>query len=158
MFREMRRAKQALSEEECIALLKNELRGVLSVAGDDGYPYGVPLNHWYCPEDGKLYFHSGKIGHKIDAMARCDKASFCVYDQGTPEPGNWALTFRCVIVFGRVERVADPARIEEIGREISAKFTSDQAYVDGEIRKFAAATYCFSLTPEHITGKKVREA
>ena len=41
MFREMRRKKQDLSEEECIDILINEPRGVLAVLGDDDYPYAV---------------------------------------------------------------------------------------------------------------------
>ena len=60
MFREMARRKQQISEAECVELLKNEKRGVLSVLGDDGYPYGMPINHFYDEEDGCLYFHSGK--------------------------------------------------------------------------------------------------
>ena len=54
MFREMMRIKQQLQESECIEILKNEKRGVLSVLGDDGYPYGMPMNHFYCEEDGKI--------------------------------------------------------------------------------------------------------
>ena len=80
MFREMARKKQLISEEECIELLKKEPRGVLSVLGDDDYPYGMPLNHYYCEEDGKIYFHGGKSGHKIDSIKKHNKASFCVYD------------------------------------------------------------------------------
>lgn len=68
MFRPMHRKNQAISPEDCLQLLKQEKRGVLSVLGDEGYPYGMPLNHWYCEEDGKLYFHSGMTGHKIDAI------------------------------------------------------------------------------------------
>ena len=78
MFRPMRRWKQQLSDEDCIAILKSELRGILSVLGDDGYPYGIPMNHWYCEADGKLYFHGAKTGHKIDAISQCDKVSYCV--------------------------------------------------------------------------------
>ena len=37
MFRKMRRFKQQLPAEECVAILKREKRGVLSVLGDDGY-------------------------------------------------------------------------------------------------------------------------
>ena len=51
MFREMRRRPQALSHEEIVDLLKKETRGVMSVQGDDGYPYGVPINHYYNEED-----------------------------------------------------------------------------------------------------------
>ena len=68
MFRKMRREKQAIPEEECIRILKEEKRGVLSVIGDDGYPYGTPINHYYSDEDGRIYFHGGKVGHKVDAM------------------------------------------------------------------------------------------
>ena len=47
MFREVARVKQALDRETCIRILKEEKRGVLAVQGDDGYPYAMPLNHWY---------------------------------------------------------------------------------------------------------------
>lgn len=45
MFRKMRRFQQQLSDKKCIAVLKSETRGVLSILGDDDYPYGIPLNH-----------------------------------------------------------------------------------------------------------------
>ena len=158
MFPEMKRIRQKLSREECLEILKQELRGVLSVLGEDDYPYGVPINHWYCEEDGKLYFHGGKIGHKIDAMRRHDKVSFCVTDQGFRREGEWALNFRSVVVFGRVEFIEDPARVIEISRRICYKFTDDEAYIQDEIRRAAAGTLCFALTPEHISGKRVNES
>ena len=82
MFRKLLRRKQQLSGSECIEILKNEPRGVLSVVGDEGYPYGLPIDHWYCEENSKLYFHCGKIGHKLDAIRACDKVSYCVMDGG----------------------------------------------------------------------------
>ena len=45
MFRGMRRFKQQVSEEECIRVLKEQPRGVLSMIGDNGYPYGIPMDH-----------------------------------------------------------------------------------------------------------------
>ena len=70
MFREMRRFKQQLSEEECRHILKTEKRGVLAVNGDGGYPYTIPINYIYEEESGKIYFHGAKEGHKIDALLR----------------------------------------------------------------------------------------
>ena len=90
MFRGMRRFKQQISTEECIQILKEQPRGVLSVLGDDDYPYGIPLDHWYCEENGKLYFHCAKTGHKLDAVRKHDKVSYCVYDQGFRKEGDWA--------------------------------------------------------------------
>lgn len=158
MFREMLRKKQQIPAEECVEILKNELRGVLSVLGDDGYPYGMPMNHWYCEEDGKLYFHSGRMGHRTDAVQRCDKASFCVYDQGFRKEGDWALNIRSVIVFGRVEIIEDQEKAVEISRKLSYKFTSDEEYIENEIRSAGARVLCFALVPEHMTGKLVKES
>ena len=158
MFRNVARYKQQLSREECISILNDEVRGVLSVIGDGGYPYGLPINHYYCPEDGKLYFHSGKTGHKIDAIRRCGKASFCVFDQGFRKDGDWALNIRSVIVFGRIEIVEDREKVYEIARRLSQKFTSDEDYIEKEILHSGPATLMFALVPEHMTGKLVNEA
>ena len=76
MFREMRRQKQLLPEAEALAMLESCTSGVLAVQGDDDYPYAVPLSFAY--EDGRLFFHSAKAGHKVDALGRNPKASFCV--------------------------------------------------------------------------------
>ena len=157
-FRKLARSRQQLSQEECIDLLRNEMRGVLSVHGDGGYPYGMPLNHWYCEEDGKLYFHSGKKGHRTDSMLADDRASYCVIDSGIREEGEWPLHFNTVIVFGRLSIVEDHEKALEISRRISLKFTQDQEYIENEILHFGDAVLCFSLTPEHICGKKVKES
>ncbi len=157
MFRNITRIRQALSNEECIDILKKQLRGVLSVSGDNGYPYGMPLNHFYNEEDGKLYFHSGRSGHKIDAILRDPKASFCVYDEGTRENGNWYLTIKSVIVFGRIEIVEDRETIYDIARKLSYKFTDDKAYIENEIETSGPGTLMFALVPEHISGKRVTE-
>ena len=158
MFRKMVRFKQQLPDTECIDILTKQLRGVLSVLGDDGYPYGLPINHYYCPEDGKLFFHSGKAGHKIDAMKRCEKASFCVYDEGFRREGEWALNIRSVIVFGKIEMVEDQAKAMEVARRLSHKFTDDETYIDREIACSGPHTLVFALIPEYITGKLVNES
>ena len=157
MFRKMLRFKQQLSDKECISVLKKQLRGVLSVHGDDGYPYGLPINYYYCEEDGKLYFHCAKVGHKIDAIRRNDKASFCVCDDGVPKEGDWSLNFRSVITFGRIEFVEDRETVYRMARELSYKFTSDESFIQKEIDRFGKATMMFALIPEHMTGKLVNE-
>ena len=158
MFREMLRKKQQLTQEACIEILKKEPRGVLSVLGDDGYPYGMPMNHYYCEEDGNIYFHSGKNGHRVDALKHCDKASFCVYDGGFRRKGEWALNINSVIVFGRIELIEDQEKIYKIARLLSYKFTNDEEYIEHEIQKSGPGTMMFALVPEHMTGKLVKES
>ena len=158
MFREVARKKQALTKEACIEIIKSQKRGVLSVIGDNGYPYGLPINHYYCDEDGKLYFHSGTKGHKIDAINKCDKMSFCVYDEGYRKEGEWALNIKSVIVFGRVEIVKDHEKALSLCRQLSYHFTDDEQYIENEIQKDGARVLVFALVPEHITGKLVNES
>ena len=158
MFREMVRIRQQLSEEECVSILKQELRGVLSVLGDDDYPYGMPLNHYYCEADGKIYFHGGKRGHRIDAVRRHDKASFCVYDEGFRREGEWALNIKSVIVFGRIRFVESHEKAIEISRLLSLKFTDDREYIEQEIARSGARVLCLELVPEDIQGKLVKES
>lgn len=158
MFRKMRRFKQQISEDECIRILKEQPRGVLSMIGDDGYPYGIPLDHWYCEDDGRLYFHGAKEGHKIDALRRCNKVSYCVMDEGFRKEGEWALNINSVIVFGRIEFVTDNEKAKLIGENLCRKFTDDEEYIQHELTNALPRAQCLELIPEHITGKLVNES
>ena len=57
MFREMRRFKQQVSQDECKKILKDEKRAAFSVIGDEGYPYTIPINFYYEEADHTIYFH-----------------------------------------------------------------------------------------------------
>ena len=158
MFRKMRRVGQQISDDECREILRTEKRGVLSLIGDEGYPYGIPLDHWYCEENGRIYFHGVKEGHKIDSIKKCDKASYCVYDEGYTKPGEWALNIKSVIVFGRIRLVTDKDKEREICTRLVQKFTDDEDFLEKELRNSLARVQCLELIPEHMTGKLVNES
>lgn len=158
MFRELSRKNKKLTMEECVHILKTEKRGVLSVIGDNDYPYGMPMNHFYNEEDGKIYFHCGKTGHRLDALKRDNRVSFCTYDKGYRNIGEWALNVKSVIVFGRMEIVDDMDKIVNITTKLSHKFTQDDEYIKAEIENYAKATLLLELSPEHICGKLVQES
>ena len=156
MFRDLTRKKQKLSLEECKEILKQEVRGVLAVNGDDGYPYALPINFYFDERNNKIYFHSGKAGYKLDAIANSDKVSFCVYDKGYHEDGHWSLNIKSVIIFGRIHMVDEWS--DELITEFSKKFTTDMDYIHNEIEKFRKNTAILCLEIEHMTGKLVNEA
>ena len=157
-FREMRRFKQQISEEECLRILKEEKRGVLSMFGGGGYPYGIPMNHWYNPEDGKLYFHGAGTGHKIDALSRCGKVSYCVFDAGYRREGEWALNVSSVVVFGRISLVTDRKKARMICENLCRKFTDDEEYIQKELESALSRVQCLELVIDHMTGKLVNES
>ena len=158
MFRKMRRFNQQITDAECIEILKNTKRGVLSLLGEDGYPYGIPIDHWYCEEDGRIYFHGAKEGHKIDAIKACDKASYCVYDEGFRKEGEWALNITSVITFGRIRLVVDEDTARKICTELVKKFADDEDYLEKELQNAFPRVQCLELIPEHMTGKLVNES
>lgn len=158
MFRELERKNKKLPDSKFIEILKNEKRGVLSVIGDGGYPYGMPMNHFYNQNDGCIYFHCGKSGHRIDSLKKNNKASFCVYDSGYCNEGEWALNIKCVIVFGNVDIIDDENIIKDICRKLSEKFTDDNDYINKEISAFASKTLLLRMNPEHICGKIIKES
>ena len=158
MFRKMRRSVQALSHEEMVDLLNTETRGVLSVQGDDGYPYGVPINHYYDEEANKLYFHGANFGHRVDAVRRDPKVSYCVYGGEYQNDGDWAKYVKSVIVFGKAELITDQDEVIRISRLLCDKFPCTQEYIETEISKDAPRTLVIAIDIEDMNGKLVHEA
>ena len=156
MFREMRRNKQLLPDAVSREILERNTSGVLSLMGDDGYPYGVPLS--YVLVGDKLFFHCAKTGHKIDAIKACDKASYCVYDEGYRKEGEWALNIKSVVTFGRIRLVEDEDTARKICTELVRKFTDDQDYLEKELQNAFPRVQCLELIPEHMTGKLINES
>ena len=156
MFREMRRSRQQLSREAATELLNRNTGGVLAVSGDDGYPYAVPMSYVYA--DGKIYFHSAKSGHKIDAIRRSEKASFCVIDQDRVVQEEYTTYFRSVIVFGRIHRVEEEAEKQRVATMLAMKYASDfKEGIPKEIRSSMGNMEILELTVEHMTAKEAIE-
>lgn len=157
MFREMRRKKQLLSQEETAAVLTRGTSGVLALSGDNGYPYAVPISYVYDGE--KLYFHCAKSGHKLDAIRREEKASFCVIDQDQIVPEEYTTYFRSVIVFGTIRILEDEAEKWAAIEKLALKYAPDST-AEGrtqEIQKEWAPLCMLEMTIGHMTGKEAIE-
>ena len=157
MFREMRRKAQQIPQETCEEILRKNTSGVLSLAGDDGYPYGVPLS--YCYDKGKLIFHCAKTGHKIDALKRSPKVSFCVIDKDEIRAEEYTTYFRSVIAFGMVRIAEDDTEKLELIEALAKKYHPTDT---GEHRREAigrefGAVCILEMTVEHLSGKEAIE-
>ena len=151
----MRRFKQQLTEDECEKILRGQKRGVLAVLGDGGYPYTVPLNYVF--DNGCIWFHSALQGHKIDALRRCDKASFCVLEQKERSGDGWSYFVNSVVAFGRLSEITDDKEKKEKLRLLGQKYFPSEEMVESDIAKNAAKCTVIELRIEHLTGKKVHE-
>lgn len=153
----MRRIKQALAPQECIRILEKGASGVLALSGDDGYPYAIPISYVY--NDSKLYFHSARNGHKIDAVRQCQKASFCVIEQDHIVPEKYTTFYRSVIAFGRIRILEEEAEIRDSIEMLAIKYHP----VDTPEGRLQAINRDFNrlcmieLSIEHLSGKEAIE-
>jgi uncharacterized protein len=156
MFRPMRRKKQLLPEAETVAMLESCTSGVLALQGDDDYPYAVPLS--FVHDDGKLYFHAAVKGHKMDAIERSAKASFCVIAADDIVPEKFTTYFRSAVAFGKVRVVTDEDEKRHGLVRLAEKYSPDYldavgAEIDGDWRRVSV----IALDIEHVTGKAAME-
>lgn len=154
-MREMRLKRQELSTERSIEILEKGTSGVLAVAGEEDYPYAVPMSYAYA--DGKIYFHGAKTGHKIDAIKRHDKVSFCVIDKDTVVPDEYTTYYRSVIVFGRAHILEGEAKrdgLKFLGEKYMPQYR--EGYLE-EIAKKVENMNVIELEIEHMTGKEAIE-
>lgn len=157
MFREMRRFKQQVENQDCVEILKNEKRGVLSVIGDEGYPYTVPMDFLYEEEENTVYFHCAKEGHKIDSIHNCDKVCFTTWNTGFQKDGDWAWNVTSVVVFGHAELVEDDKLTHDKTRKIGLKYYPTTEEVDEEMERDISRVQLVALHIDHMTGKLVNE-
>lgn len=157
MFRKMRRKKQEISHEECLPILKAERRGVLSVMGDEGYPYAIPMNFYYEEKEEKIYFHCAAEGHKIDAVKKCNKGCFTTWNRGYKEEGDWAFHVTSVIAFGKMKIIDDRSVVMEKLRRLALKYYPTKEEAEEEISKNGAGPQMIVFHIEHLTGKRVKE-
>lgn len=157
MFRAMRRTKQISSPNECVEILERGTSGVLSVFGDDNYPYAVPLNYTY--NEGKLFFHSAKSGHKIDAVLSHPKVSFCVIAQDLIVPEEYTSYFRSVIAFGKARILDDVVEMRTALELLAMKYSFSQPKEDHdrEIEKDFKKVCIIEVLIEHLSGKEAIE-
>ena len=157
MFREMRRKKQKLTEKQCIDILKRAKTATLALHGDDGYPYAFPINYFYEPESGKIYFHGAKSGHKIDAIKNNSKVSISIIDQEDVIEEELTTYFRSIILFGKAKILQDDDEIYQAVNALGLKYCNDEVAVEKEIQREWKDLCCVEITIEHLTGKQAIE-
>lgn len=153
MFRPMRRKAQSLMQEEIVSILQRQTYGTLSLCGDDGYPYSVPMNYAY--DGDRIIFHSALSGHKIDSIRRCPKASFSVVDSSDVIAEEYTTAYRSVILFGCISFLEGDEK-REAAKTLAVKFfpsddpLSRDAYIDSHWPHLCV----FVLEVEHMSGKQ----
>ena len=156
-FRPMRRIRQEVSKEECIEILTKEKRAALSVIGENGYPYAIPIDFYYEASDNVIYFHCAKEGHKIDAIQKNNRVCFTTWNTGFQTEDDWAFNVTSVVVFGMAELVEDEQKTVEKIRKLAMKYYPTIEEVESEMKKAINWAQLVAIRIDHMTGKLVNE-
>lgn len=157
MFREMRRIRQIMPETDVLAILGRNTHGVLSVTGDDGYPYGVPVSYVYA--HGKIWVHCATEGHKIESIQNNPKVCFTIVDTDNIDGPHFTTQYRSVIAFGKAEVVTDAKDRELAFNAIMDKYSPQETTESRmkELEKASLRALIVKITIEHMTGKQAKE-
>ena len=151
-MREMRRKDKEIGTDEVINLLTKCEYGVLSTVGNDGQPYGVPLNYAY--KDNCIYFHCALKGHKIDNIDDNPKVSFCTVGDTEVLPSEFSTNYVSAVAFGVASEVQGTERYNALVLLLE-KF-SPGYMEEGKkyIEKLDKVTKVIKIEIQHISGKK----
>ena len=157
MFRELRRKKNAITDEAATDLLKESRRGVLAVIGDDAYPYAIPVNYLFDEANLKIYFHGARSGHKYDSIKANDKVCFTVFGNEIVKDEEWAPYLQSVVVFGRCHLLNHDDESMEILKKLARKYYPSEDIITDAIASSGRAVQMFEIDIEHFSGKEVQE-
>lgn len=154
MFRGIRRTKNELDISEGIVLLESNRRGALSVYGEDGYPYTIPVNFYY--EDDHIYIHCAKKGHKLDSIHRNSKVCFTTWNDGILKD-DWAYYVSSVVCFGQAKIMEDKEQMREMIWKLGCKYYPNELEVKEEIDKDFDFISMIDIDIEHMSVKQIHE-
>ena len=151
-MRKMRRKDKEIGTDAAIKLLAECEYGVLSTVGNDGQPYGIPLNYAY--KENCIYFHCALAGHKVDNIDKNPKVSFCAVGDTKILPSEFSTDYISAVAFGVASEIRGTERYNALILLLE-KYSPD-FMEDGRkyIEKLDKVTKVIKIEIEHISGKK----
>lgn len=122
---------------------------------DNDRPYIIPLNYGY--KNNTIYFHSSKLGKKIELLKINNKVCFELELSSqivkNENPCDWSTRYRSIIGYGTIEFITDIDQKREGLDIIMAHYgkIDKNSYRDKSIEK----VLILELNIEEITGKQL---
>ena len=97
-------------------------------------------------------------GHKVDAIRRDSRCSFCVIEKDEIRPAEFTTYFRSVIAFGRIQILEDDNEKVQALRLLGRRYSPDDEHgLQHEIDKSLDHVLLLRLDIEHLSGKQAIE-
>ncbi len=124
----MRRKDREMPWDFALATADKCPWAVLSLTGEDGWPYGVPVS---IARDGdRIYFHSAVSGTKTDCMRRDSRVSLTCVGEARAVPEEYTVKYESAVIRGRALEVTDE------GEKVRALGLICEKYAPGHMDRF----------------------
>lgn len=159
-----RTAKKVDDPERIHSFLQKASVGYLGLVDEEG-TYVVPLNFvWW---NDRICFHGAEEGRKSDALKHSPTVCFTVAEEhGTitnPVPAHTGTAYFSVMLFGRVEKVDDPAEATQVLDAMLNKYVPgyfsrplSHKHVETYRSSMGSPTAVHRLFPIRVTAKEHR--
>jgi len=153
-MKKLRRKDREITLLEATKILDHAEYGVLSTVGNDGQPYGIPLN--YVHRNSGIYFHCALAGQKLDNIENNPKVSFCVVGDTKVLPDIFSNEYKSAIVFGVASEVYGEERLNAL-TWLLEKYSPDHMEEGRKyIEQREGATKVIKIEIGHVSGKARR--
>lgn len=151
--------------QEIETFIKEQRWGLLSMTGNDGYPYSVPLNYLYW--NNRIYVHSAPEGKKVDLLTEPSPVQFTVvkeyayipsYVAGSKMACSASQFFKSVMIFGYAEIMRNDEEKAKVFTQMMKAFQPEENYqpltpISMEYAKMLERTCLIAVTPDKISAK-----
>lgn len=149
----MRRKERQRDESFAWDVLKKAPFVTVSMIGEDGAPYSVPVNAVVDDAYRVLYFHCAKSGRKLDALRANPAVSVCAVSRAAVIPGDFTTDYTSAILRGRAEIVEDEGeRVKAILLLVEELAPKYMQRLNESMDRCLPATCIVKIVPESLTG------
>lgn len=149
----MRKSNRQMTDEKALKVLSDAVYGILSTVGEDGYPYGVPVN--FALVNHRLYFHCATEGKKLRNIDYNPKVSFVAIGENEVLAEQFSMYYESVMAFGKATEVIDLEEKVQVLMLLVKKY-SKAFEMPGEAyaRRAVDKTRVYQMEIEHMSGKE----
>lgn len=144
-----------INEEAAYNIIKTQNLGVISMIDETNRPYGVSINYAYDELENCLYFHTLRVGRKINALKINPNISMLIIKNPQIQPRRFITHYESVILEGSVSFIDGSEEKKD-----KLRFLCDQLCPgvldrrESVIEQYLPALYMGKITIDHISGKK----
>ena len=102
-----------MAYSRAIEIIKENDYGILSTASLDAIPYGCAINYFYIEEDNAIYFHTKRVGTKMENIKNNPKVSLFILDNSEIIPDRYITHYESVIIKGKASIITDEKLMRE---------------------------------------------